>query len=71
MNDGSLTDPDARIDYVHNVLGTWIGDSNKDGEFNSGDLVQVFAAGEYEDSVAENSSWATGDWNGDKEFDSR
>ncbi len=70
LNDGSLTDPTARAAYVHDVLGTWMGDSNKDGEFNSGDLVAVFTAGEYEDGVPENSSWATGDWNGDKDFDS-
>ena len=70
LNDGSLTDPTERAGYVHDVLGTWMGDSNKDGEFNSGDLVAVFTAGEYEDGVPENSSWATGDWNGDKDFDS-
>ena len=30
----------------------------------------VFQAGEYEDGFLENSSWFTGDWNGDYEFDS-
>lgn len=38
--------------WVHDIHGTWIGDSNLDGEFNSGDLVQVFQAGHYEDGVA-------------------
>jgi hypothetical protein len=69
LNDGSLTG-DVRVAYVHDVLGTWMGDSNLDGEFNSADFVNVFQAGEYEDGVAMNSSWATGDWNGDMEFDS-
>ena len=46
------------------------GDSNRDGVFDSSDLVQVFAAGEYEDGVAQNSTWEEGDWTGDSEFDS-
>ena len=46
-----------------------IGDSNLDGIFNSTDLIVVFQAGEYEDGIANNSSWGTGDWNGDGEFD--
>ena len=55
--------------WVHELKGTWFGDSNLDGEFNSADLVDVFQTGEYEDHVPMNSSWATGDWNGDAEFD--
>jgi hypothetical protein len=47
-----------------------IGDVNDDGRFESGDLVQVFQAGEYEDDVVGNSSFEEGDWNGDAEFDS-
>ena len=46
------------------------GDANLDGEFNTGDLVEVFAAGEYEDGIAENSYWTEGDWNSDGDFDS-
>ena len=38
--------------------------------WNSGDFVQVFTAGQYEDTIGGNSTWATGDWNGDQEFDS-
>ncbi|MCA9196548.1 MAG: lamin tail domain-containing protein, partial [Planctomycetales bacterium] len=45
-----------------------IGDSNLDGIFNSGDLVAIFVAGEYEDGVALNSGWGEGDWNGDGDF---
>ncbi len=70
LDDGTLTDPQARADYIHNTLMSWVGDSNNDREFNSSDLVAVFGAGEYEDEVAGNSTYATGDWDGNKEFDS-
>ncbi len=49
---------------------TWYGDADLDGEFNSTDLVTVFAAGKYEDGVPMNASWAEGDWNLDMNFDS-
>ncbi len=45
------------------------GDANRDGRFNTADLVQVLQAGEYEDDVQGNSTWEEGDWNGDREFD--
>ena len=51
-------------------MGTSLGDVNLDGLFNSRDIVLVFQAGEYEDGVAGNSTWADGDWNCDGEFDS-
>lgn len=51
-------------------LNTSFGDANLDGEFNSGDLVQVFAKGLYEDGIEDNSDWTSGDWNGDLDFDS-
>ncbi|MDG2385089.1 MAG: PEP-CTERM sorting domain-containing protein [Pirellulaceae bacterium] len=70
LDDDSLTNLQQRADYVHNVLGTWIGDSNLDGEFNSTDFVSVFQQGQYEDGIDGNSSWITGDWNGDHEFNS-
>ncbi|MCA9215525.1 MAG: VCBS repeat-containing protein [Planctomycetales bacterium] len=46
-----------------------IGDVNDDGRFDSTDLMMVFAAGEYEDGIARNSTFIEGDWNGDGEFD--
>jgi hypothetical protein len=49
---------------VNDRIGTWIGDANLDGEFNSTDLVLVFQAGRYE--RLENSNWSQGDWNGDQ-----
>ncbi|MCA9214561.1 MAG: LamG domain-containing protein [Planctomycetales bacterium] len=70
LDDGSLTDPTERANYIHDVLHSWVGDSNKDREFNSSDFVQVFAAGEYEDAIPSNSTWEEGDWNGDHDFDS-
>ena len=58
--------------WVKDLKGTWFGDANLDGEFNSGDLVDVFAAGKYvvDPDTAETATWAEGDWNGDMLFDS-
>ncbi|MEZ6121049.1 MAG: LamG-like jellyroll fold domain-containing protein [Pirellulaceae bacterium] len=67
-NDAAVTDED-RIFMVEQVLRTYLGDTNLDGEFSSSDFVTVFTAGEYEDGIAANSTWSTGDWNGDGEFD--
>ena len=44
------------------------GDANRDGIFNSTDLVQVFQRGKYEDEVSGNSVWEDGDWDGDGDF---
>jgi hypothetical protein len=46
------------------------GDANIDGVFNSTDLIEVLANGEYEDNMVGNSSWSEGDWTNDNEFDS-
>ena len=62
-------DVDFLVGHESN-LNTYIGDANLDGEFNSGDLVEVFTAGEYEHAVEGNATWATGDWNSDGKFDS-
>lgn len=62
-------DATDRTLWIERVRGTYIGDANLDGEFNTSDFVSVFQAGEYEDDVAGNSTWTTGDWNGDGEFD--
>ncbi|MCA9169041.1 MAG: hypothetical protein KDB23_15310 [Planctomycetales bacterium] len=68
-SDAVVNADDVRI-WVKDLKGTWFGDANLDGEFNSSDLVQAFQSGEYEDGVAMNSGWAEGDWNGDADFDS-
>lgn len=66
LDDGSLTDPVERTNYIHDTLGTWVGDSTKDGEFNSSDLVAVFTAGKFETGASAN--WMEGDWDGDSTF---
>ncbi len=57
-----------RPHWITELRQTWIGDANLDGEFNSGDLVDVFQAGEYEDVSELNSGWAEGDFDGDGDF---
>jgi hypothetical protein len=66
---GSVDDGDRQY-WVEEIKMSYFGDSNLDGEFNSGDLVIVFTNGEYDDGVDANSTWADGDWNGDGDFDS-
>lgn len=66
-NSGAIDSADLHH-LVSDKLGTYRGDANLDGEFNSGDLVQVFQAGSYETGNAAN--WSEGDWNGDGGFDS-
>ncbi|MEZ6118199.1 MAG: hypothetical protein R3C28_16740 [Pirellulaceae bacterium] len=66
-NDGAVDQAD-RLAWVKDLAGTWIGDANLDGEFNSGDFVQVFSAGLFETQQA--ATWSQGDWNGDGFFDS-
>ena len=52
------------------LLFAGVGDANIDGVFNLTDLIDVLANGEYEDSIAGNSTWSEGDWTNDNEFDS-
>jgi hypothetical protein len=68
-DDGAVDSGDISV-WVKDYYRSWIGDSDLNGIFDSSDLVQVFAAGEYEDDVTRNSTWATGDWDGNGEFDS-
>lgn len=67
--DGAVNVGD-RTTLITDLMNTFSGDANLDGEFNSSDFVAVFSAGEYEDAIAGNSTWATGDFNGDGDFDS-
>ena len=66
---GTVTPEDRRV-WVEVLANTYFGDANFDGQFDSADLVSVFQAGEYEDGIAGNSTWADGDFSGDSEFDS-
>ncbi|MEZ6120531.1 MAG: hypothetical protein R3C28_28695 [Pirellulaceae bacterium] len=62
---------EADVDYSDLYEGyATVGDTNRDGVFDSSDLVLVFQFGHYEDTIVGNSSWEHGDWNGDGEFDS-
>ncbi len=77
--------PDARFDLnldqkvdvadrdllVRELVGSSYGDANLDRRFNSQDLILIFQAAEYEDTVAQNSTWSEGDWDGDGEFTTR
>ena len=69
-NDGfvSLEDTDH---MVTEILRSNYGDANLDKVFDSSDFVTVFRAGEYEDAVDGNSTWAEGDWNCDGDFTTR
>ncbi len=68
-SDGELNQDDMSF-LIQNLLHTGFGDANLDRVFGSGDLVQVFQLGEYDDGISGNSTWASGDWNCDGEFDS-
>ena len=65
--DGTVNFED-RLVWIKTHAGTWVGDSNLDNEFNSGDLVFVFTASKYETN--EMAGWSEGDWDGDMLFDS-
>jgi hypothetical protein len=56
------------IARLFDQISAYVGDSNLDGRFDSSDLVQIFQAGEYEDSADNNSTWSEGDWDGDRNF---
>ncbi|MCA9167570.1 MAG: hypothetical protein KDB23_07865, partial [Planctomycetales bacterium] len=66
----TLVTADDQLAWVHQLKHTYVGDANLDGRFDSADFVQIFAAGQYEDDIVNNSTWSTGDWNADGEFSS-
>jgi len=70
LNGDALVNVTDRDVWVRDLKNTYYGDADLNGEFNSGDFVAVFTAGEYEDATASNSGWADGDWNGDADFNS-
>ena len=67
-NGDQVVDSADRLIWVKDHANSWLGDSNLDQEFNSGDLVAVFTAGKYE--LDEMAGWAEGDWDGDMRFGS-
>ena len=68
LNDDDLVNYKDREVWVNDLKNTWIGDANLNGEFNSGDMVQVFVRGKYE--TGQPAGWEDGDWNGDTKFGS-
>ena len=70
LNGDQQVDFEDRNHWIEVEMNSFYGDSNLDGEFNTRDFVLIFQAGEYEDDKIGNSTWATGDWNGDREFSS-
>jgi uncharacterized delta-60 repeat protein len=68
LDENGITDQADLQLAVSSLLLTGPGDANLDRVFNSTDLVLVFQAGEYEDTVDGNSTWSRGDWNCDGEF---
>ena len=67
-NGDGVTDAADRLFWVDQLQGSYVGDSNFDGEFSSTDLVQVFTEGKYE--TGEDAGYAQGDWDGNLKFDS-
>ncbi|MCA9134589.1 MAG: hypothetical protein KDA45_15585, partial [Planctomycetales bacterium] len=68
LNGDGGVDAADRDYWITQLRQTVLGDADLDGSFTTSDLVVVFQAGEYEDEIAGNSGWATGDWSGDQEF---
>lgn len=66
-DDGMVDGTDVHR-WITELANSWIGDANVDGEFNSGDFVQVFTGGKFELNVT--ATWSEGDWNADGQFDS-
>lgn len=69
INQDALVDQQDLASFQQQYFGSYIGDANLDGEFSTTDLVHVFSFGEYEDLLADNTTWSEGDWNADADFD--
>ncbi len=78
--DGNVSIDDHNY-WVHNLKRTWYGDADLNGHFDSTDLVQVLASGQFERTSYDvwysqglpyppATSWSEGDWNADGEFNS-
>jgi hypothetical protein len=66
-DDGALNFDDLEY-VVKDILNTYFGDANCDGEFNSTDLIQIMVAGKYE--TGNPAVWSSGDFNADGIFES-
>ncbi len=70
LNGDGGVDAKDRVVWVEQLAGTYFGDANLDGVFDTQDFLSVFQIGEYEDAVTSNSTWSEGDWDGSGDFDS-
>jgi hypothetical protein len=68
LTGNAVVDENDLAFLIQQLFGSTFGDANLDRSFNSGDLVQVLQAGEYEDTTPGNSTWAEGDWDCDGDF---
>ena len=69
LNQDDVIDNDDVRYWVKDLKGTYHGDANLDGEFNSSDLVMVLFKQDNSKMASEdNSGWASGDWNADGDF---
>ena len=69
LNQDASVDQADRVIWVEQIAGTYFGDADLDGQFDSTDFVLVMQGGLYEDDVPGNATWTTGDWDGNAEFD--
>lgn len=68
VNTSGGVDQGDIVYWVNDLFGTWVGDANLDGEFESGDFVSLFAQGLYETNSS--AAWSGGDFDGDAHFGS-
>ena len=66
-NGDLIIDIQDRSIWINVHKNTFAGDANLDLEFNSSDLVEVFASGKYESGAM--ATWSEGDWDGSMLFD--
>ncbi len=66
VTDDAVVNGDDLKTWVKQLRKTWIGDSDLNGVFNTGDLIRVFQAGKFE--MATEASWGQGDWTADLRF---
>ena len=68
LNGDGVLDLFDRDYWVNELAGTYFGDANLDGEFNTKDFVVVFQGGLFETDTP--AGWEQGDWDGDGLFNS-
>ena len=66
---GNNPDPDPDPDPDPPVVGLAAGDANEDGYVDPADFIQAMKAQTFD--VPTQADWASGDWNGDQQFDAK